>query len=224
MHKAAPSIAPDVAAASTATVEAKRTTPRTNLFLMATLAVDGAASAVRVRNLSASGALIESEQLPPGGTIIVLRRGTLAAEGEVMWRADRRAGLRFARPVDLSKWMPHGGQGPARVDRVNSETRAELAARKKAELDPVARDRARLHERIAEELALVARRLEGLGHDLSGDPAMVVRHAARLQEIDVSVLTLVHIGRLLTAPDPTEALRTIGMADLRRRLDRAARL
>lgn len=52
---------------------------------------------------------------------------------------------------------------------------------------------------------------------------MVVRHAARLQEIDVSVLTLVHVGRLLP-PNPTEAMRTMGMAGLRRRLDRAARL
>ena len=53
---------------------------------------------------------------------------------------------------------------------------------------------------------------------------MVVRHANRLQEIEVSVHTLVHVGRLLTATDPSEALRTIGMADLRRRLGRASRL
>ena len=79
-------------------------------------------------------------------------------------------------------------------------------------------------QRIADELALVARRLEGLGSDLSGDPAMVVRHANRLQEIDLSVLTLIHVGRLLTATDPTEALRTIGIADFRRRLDRTSRL
>jgi hypothetical protein len=140
-----------------------------------------------------------------------------------MWRSRQRAGLRFARPVDLAKWMPHGGQGQARVDRVISETRAELDARKQAtaSLDILNRDQ--LHQRIAEELALVARRLEGLSGDLSGDPAMIGRHAARLQEIDVSVLTLVDVGRLLTA-DPSEALRTIGMADPRRRLDRAARL
>jgi hypothetical protein len=226
MPKAAPSHTPDDAAAATASdaaAEAKRTAPRTNLFLMATLVVDGAAHSVRVRNLSASGALVESENLPPAGAVIVLRRGTLAAEGELMWRADHRAGLRFARPVDLGKWMPHAGQGQARVDRVIAQTRSELSSRKQAELDPAV-ERDRLHERIAEELALVARRLEGLGLDLSGDPAMVVRHAARIQEIDVSVLTLVHVGRLLTASDPTEAVRTIGMADLRRRLDRTARL
>jgi hypothetical protein len=190
---------------------------------MATVVVDGASHAVRVRNLSASGALVESEQLPPAGTIIVLRRGTLEAEGKLMWRADKRAGLRFVRPVDLAQWIPHAGQGQARVDRVISDTRAELAACKQAELSrPL--DSACLHERIAEELALVARRLEGLGNELSGDPAMVVRHAARLHDIDVSVLTLGHVGRLLTAPDPSEALRIIDMDDLRRRLHRSSRL
>lgn len=215
MPKAAPSLATDTDA------EAKRTAPRTNLFLMATMVVDGAAHSVRVRNLSDSGALVESANLPPAGTIVVLRRGTLAAEGELMWRSDQRAGLRFVRAVDLGKWMPHGGQPQARVNRFIAQTRPETSATKQAD---VTLDPARLNERIAEELALVARRLEGLGRDLSGDPAMVVRHANRLQEIDVSVHTLVHVGRLLTATDPSEALRTIGMADLRRRLGRASRL
>lgn len=117
-----------------------------------------------------------------------------------MWRSDQRAGLRFARAADLGKMNAPRWPGPVRVDRVISDTRAELAARKQAELDPGALKQARVHERIAEELALVARRLEGLELDLLGDPAMVA--TPQLQEIDVSVHTLVHVGRLLTATDP----------------------
>ena len=60
-----------------------RTDRRSNVFLTATLVMASGSVAVRVRNISARGALIDGAALPPEGTAIELRRGSLAAAGDI---------------------------------------------------------------------------------------------------------------------------------------------
>ena len=48
-----------------------RADPRMNLFLFATVEADGRSLAVRIRNLSVRGAMIESPGLPREGSAIV---------------------------------------------------------------------------------------------------------------------------------------------------------
>ena len=79
---------------------------RTHLFLVATLYVQGASFPVRVRNLSASGGLIEAPNPPSAGSKIVLRRGSLQAPGTVAWATKGQAGISFASVLNVSSWLP----------------------------------------------------------------------------------------------------------------------
>ena len=65
--------------AESATPEDRRD-ERTHLFVIGTLYFGRSSAPVRVRNLSATGALIEGTSLPHVGTEIILRRGDLKAK------------------------------------------------------------------------------------------------------------------------------------------------
>ena len=200
-----------------------RRDPRKNLFLTASLVAGGVSRAVRVRNLSASGALIEAAGLPATGGAASLQRGSLNVECVLVWRAEGRGGVQFAEPIDLAEWIPGaGGDGQMQVDRAIAHTRARgpVADAATADGDAMAAIDPGLRRRTADELAFVSRRLEALGDDLTNDTHVVMRHAASLQELDISIQILGHIARLLTADRPDEVVKTIGMTDLRRRLQR----
>lgn len=203
--------------------EAGRLAPRKNLFLMAMLMVGGANRAVRVRNLSASGALIEGLNLPPTGGSAILQRGSVHAECVLVWQADGHAGLRFANPITLRDWVPGAsGDGQMRVDRTIAQTRATTATSSSPESAPgsFADIEPGLLGRTADELAFVSRRLEALGSDLASDPQVAMRHPASLQELDISMQILGHISSMLVAERPEELVKSIGMTELRRRLQR----
>lgn len=206
---------------------AARADPRKNLFLTATLAVGGISRAVRVRNLSASGALVEAAKLPATGGAAILQRGSLQVECVLVWQADGRGGLRFASPIDLKEWIPGAaGGGQAEVDRAVAQSRvagcnalpASAVPNAAPEIEPG------LLRRTADELAFVSRRLEALGNDLTNDTHVVMRHPSSLQELDISMQILGHIAAMLAADRPAEAVNAIGMADLRRRLQRKERI
>lgn len=95
-----------------------RESDRSNVFLNATLDVSGVTSAVRVRNISVSGALLEGEQLPSHGIVVRLRRGQLEASGEIAWESGNYRGLQFTSPVDVPTWVKRVGHcGQQEVDR-----------------------------------------------------------------------------------------------------------
>lgn len=83
-----------------------RAETRTHLFLVAILSSGTAVTTVRIRNLSASGALIESSELPPVGAPISIRRASLAADGVVVWRSANQAGVAFNANLYVSDWLP----------------------------------------------------------------------------------------------------------------------
>ena len=173
--------------------EAKRAEPRTNLFLMATIVVAGAVRPVRIRNLSAHGALIETANLPATGTRLSLRRGNLSVDAQLMWADERRGGISFTAPIALAGWLPFGpgvSRGQARVDRIIAQTREDLAARQRAAAESAGDP---LHRHVAAELATLARQLGELGAELGRDPAQ----ATRAEEIAAAVQMLGHFGRLL---------------------------
>ena len=76
------------------------------MFLVATLYFDGASSAVRVRNMSDTGALIEGVSLPEAGAKVILRRGALEVPATTAWSRSGKGGLTFSGPVDLAQWLP----------------------------------------------------------------------------------------------------------------------
>ena len=199
----------------------KRHTERAKLFLAATLHAGGSERNVTVRNLSLGGALIELNGPPPVGTAVELRRGSLKASGTIVWIGSRECGLHFDMPLALRDWLPE-------ASRTHQTCADEAVAQFKfgapAPTQPLASSVASgptpggLNTRLGEELGYVAGLLEALGDELAEDRTVTVRHGAKLQDLDIAIQILGHIGTVLNADDPHTATARIGMADLRRRL------
>lgn len=83
-----------------------RRAERVHLFLVATLYFGRMSNPVRVRNLSATGALVEGASLPQFGETVILRRGALEAHGTVIWSGSGKAGLKFSGLVEVADWLP----------------------------------------------------------------------------------------------------------------------
>jgi hypothetical protein len=80
-----------------------RRSRRSNVLLAATLELAGQAFPVKLRNLSADGALIEGDRLPVEGSELLFRRNNLAVQARVCWVAGRHAGLAFAAALDAQE-------------------------------------------------------------------------------------------------------------------------
>ena len=170
-----------------------RRAERVHLFLVATLYFGESSNPVRVRNLSASGALVEGASLPEAGAAIVLRRGALEAPGTAVWSASGKAGIAFGGLVDVSDWLPaKEAKRQTQVDQIafglkHARTAAAVAA-PAPELPPIAD--------MAVELAAVQAQLGQLGDRLARDSLVLANHpdvrllAAASQRIGRIVETL----------------------------------
>ena len=90
---------------------------RANVFLMAVLCTGPNSCPIRIRNLSAHGALLEGSGIPREGSAIVLKRGSLSATGEVAWQSNRICGVRFHNELEVEEWVKRAGPvGQQRID------------------------------------------------------------------------------------------------------------
>ena len=91
----------------------QRYAPRDSLLLTAQLRLDGgAASQVRVRNLSAGGLMAEYAQIVSSGTCVEVEvRGVGMITGRIAWCAEGRVGIAFDRPIDPKLARKPVGQG-----------------------------------------------------------------------------------------------------------------
>lgn len=169
--------------------------PRTNLFVLATLSVDGVSTPVKVRNVAEFGALIEAESLPPAGTQVRLRRAKLDVPASIAWLESGRAGLAFSKPVPVSDWLP-GKPANSRqpfLDVVMQQIRegqAESSTVYKVDLPASGVSTDDLRRLLAE--------IQSLAEDLAADPAIVTRHAVKLQALDLAAQL---IGKLIASPE-----------------------
>ena len=72
---------------------------RSNVLLTAVIELSGRTLDVKLRNLSADGALVESDCLPVEGAEIRFKRGDLIVAGKVIWVRGTRAGINFHTPL-----------------------------------------------------------------------------------------------------------------------------
>lgn len=204
--------------------------PRKNLLLAATIEAGTLQATVRIRNLSASGAMLDGVALPNIGTKLVLRRAVIEMPAKVVWQAAGRCGVQFdATTISVDEWVAglltpsfNGHKGQQRVDAIQQALRAgaELPAEPEAAA-PSGPDKEALDSRIAEEILYVQRLLDSLGEDLVEDPILLQRHARALQNLDRASQTLEHLGAILNASDRVAAAGQVKMDDLRNRLLRA---
>ena len=171
---------------------------RTHLFLVATLYAGNTSAAVRVRNLSPSGALVEAASLPPPGATVVLRRGLLEAAGRVAWSGQGRAGLSFDGSVMVSAWLPtKQGAGQAQADQVAFGMKQGSRSPASAPSVPAAPAAMTPQEAIADLVRLRAE-LDQLGDVLAQDMAVVAAHP-EIQLFDAAGQRLAKIVEALRA-------------------------
>lgn len=172
-----------------------RSTARTNLFLAATVHSGGRSHPVKIRDLSAGGARIDSSFHSEVGAALTLVRGRLSAPAHVTWLDGDRCGLQFSSPVSVQEWMTN----PVSLDQLRVDHFVSLARTGAGELAaPVSRDVA-MPQRMAPDLWRVSRLLEDLGEALAGDSATVGRHHVKLQNLDVAIQTLTALAKALQA-------------------------
>jgi hypothetical protein len=80
---------------------------RSNVLLTAVVEMYGQALDIKLRNLSAQGALIEGDGLPVEGTEINFRKGDLMVSGKVVWVNNKRAGIHFHTPLSPEALLRH---------------------------------------------------------------------------------------------------------------------
>jgi len=163
-----------------------RSQNRSNVFLSASLLVDGASLPVRVRNMSRRGALLDGSSLPQAGAKVRLVRGELSAEGNIAWRRESQAGIRFAGEIDVASWVKRVGHtGQQRVDNA-------IAALRRHEAVPDFESQKPSLERISLELQVICDRL-------AGSPTMTAEFGEELVQLDTLTQSLRQLAGKVTA-------------------------
>ena len=166
--------------------------PRTNMFVIAELSSASALGKVKIRNMSSGGAMVEGPALPMPSAQCRILRGTLELEGEIVWVAGNRAGIRFNGTAHVAEWLPNAGRSQTDVDRVVAAAKSgAMPSDDRFPSSGVAAP-APLMSRVvdANHAASVADQLEELADALSGDMDVVSRHLGKLQALDLAVQTL----------------------------------
>ena len=75
--------------------------------MSASLELSGTSLPVKLRNLSADGALVEGDKLPVEGASVLFRKGDLSMAGTVAWVKGRQAGVSFAQKLNPEQLLRH---------------------------------------------------------------------------------------------------------------------
>lgn len=87
------------------------------MFVTAVMVAGREQSAVKVRNMSPTGAMVESTVTAQPGTRIKLVRGRLVAEGAIVWTSGNRHGVKLDGEVSVKDWL--AGPAKAEQDRID---------------------------------------------------------------------------------------------------------
>jgi hypothetical protein len=198
-----PLIAPNAPADPNGGEAHRRVEPRSNIFVVAALASAQGTGPVRIRNMSRSGALIEGPVIPPTRSAIRLSRGSLGVAGEIIWRRDNRAGVRFECAVAVAEWLPGGNRssGQQRIDEIVYSYKAEVGAMSHASAASIEAPVERPD--VVRELLELQAALNAVAEELVSDAAATERHPNALQAIDMTAQKLEALARQLGASSPS---------------------
>lgn len=89
------------------TVSQNRRSRRSRVLLAATLETRSGTIPVKLRNLSAQGALVEGQDLPIEGTEVLFRRNELSERGRIVWVDGSHAGVAFSDQLQPEQVLQH---------------------------------------------------------------------------------------------------------------------
>lgn len=138
---------------------------------------------MHVRNISASGALIEGSIVPNQGDRVILKRGSLEVPAMVVWKAGRKAGISFSSAIVASDWMArqhsaHQGRVDAMIHVIRSGAGDGSGAG-----DP--RAAAAAQPSLEAELQELGSTLVALEQGLIGDVILIATHP-EIQLLDIA--------------------------------------
>ena len=84
-----------------------RKSDRSPVLLSARIERDGEAQPVRLRNLSAEGALVQADALPAQGSDIIFERNDLRVKARIVWAESGFAGIAFDRRLGREQLLRH---------------------------------------------------------------------------------------------------------------------
>lgn len=84
-----------------------RRSQRSNVLMTAIVDSASGQLSVKLRNLSQDGALVEADELPADGSVVIFRRGELMVEGRVVWVRGKRAGIAFDEKLSPEAVLHH---------------------------------------------------------------------------------------------------------------------
>ncbi|MGN6848026.1 MAG: hypothetical protein ACTHJK_00895 [Sphingomicrobium sp.] len=197
---------------------------RASLYLAAALYRDGKPSPVKIRNISAIGALVEGSVIPESGALVQLVRGGLIVHGLVAWSSDGRCGLKFSGSIDVQQWRAIPAN--AEQQRIDEVVRLVKAGAVPLPVSSLGQSRQlELQERDAElsgDLQRALELLDNLGGVLAGDPDVVRRYGHALQNLDVAMQVIAAVQAITADPNNLETDAT-KLTALRRSADQALR-
>lgn len=163
----------------------QRTDARSNMFVMAAIYFGGSPLPVRIRNMSRSGALIESATIPAENSEVRLSRGSLSVSGRIIWQRGNRAGIRFDSDVAVADWLPRGSgmTGQHRVDEIVHACKTLPSAALEGMAGSATTEPS--HRDIARQMLQFRDALNAVAEELAGDTAIAAAHPTALQALDV---------------------------------------
>ena len=90
-----------------ATDSQNRRQRRSHVLMAASLELSGSSLPVKLRNLSAEGALVEGDNLPVEGAEVVFRRQELSQAAKIIWVGGGRAGIQFKEQLSPETVLRH---------------------------------------------------------------------------------------------------------------------
>lgn len=189
---------PRVPTSSECTTVDARSTARASIYLAAALYCDGSSSPVKIRNISATGALLEAPAAPAAGALVQLVRGGLIVHALIIWSNEGRCGLKFSGSVDVERWRASPANAEQqRIDEVVRLVKAGAVPLPVPTLGvprPDEENAGPVEQRSA-DFRRVLNLLDHLTEVLGGDSEIVAQHGRALQNLDIAM-------QLVAAMDP----------------------
>lgn len=96
-------------AAMNALTVPKRAPKRSRVFLSAQIEAGGGPVEARIRDISASGALLESPLVPDCGSDVSVTCGKVRLDGRVVWAENGWFGVEFDQPLEMGRLVDAAG-------------------------------------------------------------------------------------------------------------------
>lgn len=148
---------------------------RLNMFVNAVLCTSSGSAAVRIRNISATGAMINGKIPADKDERVRLSRGSVAVNGRLVWKRDDKAGMEFFSTLTPDAWLPTEHAGQQYVDKIVENIRTRGGS-KDLEAESLGKG-----PRMLRTFSGVCASVQQVAEALADDPYVLDRHSASIQ-------------------------------------------